>query len=52
MPYKIVKFKNGYRVCKANNPNKCFSNKPLTKTQAKKQETAIIMSELRKKSHI
>lgn len=46
MPYKIVPFKYGFRVCKATQPKVCFSKKPLTKKQAKKQRTAINLSEL------
>lgn len=46
MPYKITPFKSGFRVCKANKPSECYSNKPLTKTRAKAQRTAIILSEL------
>lgn len=46
MPYEIVKYKSGFRVCKASKPSECYSNKPLTKTRAKAQRTAIILSEL------
>jgi hypothetical protein len=45
MPYIIVPFKNGFRLCKKNDPSKCFSNKPLTKTKAKKQMMAIGINE-------
>ena len=47
MPYIIKPVKKGFKVCKADEPTKCFSNKPLTK-KAKKQEVAIILSERRK----
>ena len=46
MPYKIVPYKYGFRVCKANQPSVCFSKKPLTKKNAVKQRTAINLSEL------
>ena len=46
MPYEISKYKTGYIVCKKDKPSECFSNKPLTKTRAKAQRTAIILSEL------
>jgi hypothetical protein len=50
MPYIIKKTKEngetGYKVCKLNNPQKCFSKHPLTEEQAKKQRTAIILSEM------
>ena len=46
MPYIIVKKKKGFFVCKATQPKVCFSKKPLTKKQAKKQRTAINLSEL------
>mgnify|MGYP003657185867 CR=1 FL=1 len=46
MPYQIKKYKSGFRVCKTNPSSECFSNKPLTKKMAKKQRTAIILSEL------
>ena len=44
MPYKIVKSKNGFKVCKAD-MSKCFSKKPLTKETATKQMKAIIINE-------
>ena len=46
MPYEISKYKTGYIVCKKDKPSECFSNKPLTKTRAQAQRTAIILSEL------
>ena len=46
MPYKIVRYKYGFRVCKADKPSECYSNKPLTKTRAKAQQTAIVLSEM------
>ena len=48
MPYIIKKVKNGFKVCKANQPTVCFSNKPLTKKVAKKQRIAIVLSERRR----
>jgi hypothetical protein len=45
MPYKIKKVGKGYKVCKATNPKKCFSKKPLPLMRAKKQMTAINISE-------
>lgn len=50
MPYKITPFKSGFRVCKADKPSECYSNKPLTKTRASAQRTAIILSELAQKT--
>jgi len=54
MPYEIVeaseKGKKGYKVCKKDNPSKCFSNHPLSKEVAQKQRTAIILSELGRSS--
>jgi tRNA1(Val) A37 N6-methylase TrmN6 len=47
MPYKIRLLKDGYKVCKRDNPNKCFSKKGLSLEVAKKQEKAIILSELK-----
>lgn len=46
MPYEIKKVNNGFKVCKQNNLNKCFSKKPMTKEMAKRQMRAIIMSEI------
>lgn len=46
MPYVIIPYKYGFRVCKAARKSVCFSNKPLTKKQALKQRTAINLSEL------
>jgi hypothetical protein len=45
MPIKVKKVKGGFMAC---DPNRCFSNKPLTKTMAKKQQIAIALSESRK----
>lgn len=49
MPYIIKKVKNGFKVCKEDDKSECFSKKPLTATKAKKQKTAIILSELSRK---
>lgn len=49
MPYIIKKVKQGFKVCKKDNPSECYSNKPLTKKVAKKQRTAIILSEINRK---
>lgn len=46
MPYKITKYKYGFRVCKEAKPSVCFSKKPLTKKRAVDQRTAINLSEL------
>ena len=53
MPYIIKevtgedkKKTKGYKVCKKDNPEKCFSKTPLPKERAEKQRTAIIISEL------
>lgn len=52
MPYVIVPATEnktkGYKVCKRDEPSKCFSNHPLPKERAVKQRTAIILSELGK----
>ena len=58
MPYIIVeakekgtkgeKEKKGFKVCKRDHPEKCFSKHPLPKERAVKQRTAIILSELGK----
>ena len=45
MPFYIRKFKTGYKVCKKNEPNKCFSNKPIQLKNAQKQLKAIGMNE-------
>jgi len=47
MPYIIEEFEDGYKVCKKDEPNKCFSKNALPLETAKKQEKAIILSELR-----
>ncbi len=50
MPYIIKeakeKGKKGYKVCKRDEPARCFSKHPLTEEKATKQRTAIIMSEM------
>jgi len=48
MPYIIKKVKNGFKVCKEDDKSECFSKKPLSAVKAKKQKTAIILSELKK----
>lgn len=52
MPYVILpkteEGKKGYKVCKADNPDKCFSKKPLTKETAIKQRAAIAISEVQR----
>ena len=45
MPYTIKKVKNGYKVCKKNEPTECFSKEGIPEENAKKQMTAIIMNE-------
>lgn len=54
MPYIIKKVKEngktGYKVCKLDEPSKCFSKHPLPEERAKKQRTAIIMSEMGRSS--
>lgn len=46
MPYEIIKQPDGsFKVCKLNNPKKCFSKKGLTLNKAKKQLKAIEISE-------
>lgn len=47
MPYIIEEFEDGYRVCKKDELDKCFSKNALPLETAKKQEKAIIISELR-----
>lgn len=45
MPYILRKIKDGYKVCKKDEPTKCFSKKPLTKEKAKRQMRAIYANE-------
>jgi len=45
MPYTIKKVKDGYKVCKKDNTSECFSKKGLPFKRAKKQMTAINISE-------
>jgi len=45
MPYILVRYKDGWRVCKRDDPEVCFSKKPLPKKRAKKQMMAIGISE-------
>lgn len=45
MPYILRKIKDGYKVCKKNEPTKCFSKKPLTKEKATRQMKAIYANE-------
>lgn len=48
MPYILKKVKDGYKVCKKDNPSECYSKKPLTEEKANKQRIAIILSEKQK----
>jgi len=52
MPYTIIKSGKGYKVALKFNKNKVFSKKPLSLTRARKQEKAIILSELRRGKNI
>ena len=45
MPYIIKKFEDGYKVCKKEDTNKCFSNNPLPLERAQKQMKAIGINE-------
>lgn len=47
MPYTIKKVQDGYKVCKKDEPNTCFSKKGLSEEKAEKQKKAIIISELK-----
>lgn len=50
MPYIIIKKGNTYKVCKKNQPSKCFSKKGLKKETALRQMRAIIYSESKQKN--
>lgn len=45
MPYEIRRFKDGFKVCKRDNPTECFSKKGIPKARAIKQLRAIGMNE-------
>jgi hypothetical protein len=45
MPYIIKEVDNGYKVCKKDEADKCFSKKPLTNNNANKQLKAIEINE-------
>lgn len=45
MPYSIVPYQNGYKVCLTAEPTRCFSNRPLSRRTAEKQRVAIQLSE-------
>lgn len=49
MPYIIKKVKNGYKVCKKSEPTECYSKEGLPLERAKKQLTAINISEHKQK---
>jgi hypothetical protein len=46
MPYILKEVGEGYKVCKKDNPKRCFSKDPIPKERAVKQRTAIILSEM------
>lgn len=53
MPHFIRKLPSGgFKVCDIANPSRCYSKTGLTKKQAKKQELAIRLSELRVQGRI
>jgi hypothetical protein len=45
MPYFVKEVRNGFKVCKKTDPERCFSKAPLAEDVAKKQMTAINISE-------
>jgi len=45
MPYILKKVKDGFKVCKKDNPKECYSKKGLPLERAKKQMQAIGISE-------
>ncbi len=49
MPYSLLPYKFGWRVCKREEPTECYSKKPLSKKQASKQRIAIILNEKQQK---
>lgn len=55
MPYIIKEAtkdgKKGYKVCKKDEPKRCFSKNPLPKEKAFKQRIAIIISEKNRKKN-
>lgn len=48
MPYKIIKVKDGYKVCLKDNPTKCFSKKGIPLENAIKQERVLGLSDYAK----
>lgn len=49
MPYSLKKVKDGYKVCKTNEPTVCFSKNGIPKSRAVKQMKAIGMNESKNK---
>lgn len=45
MPYDIVKFNKGFKVCKSDNHNECLSNKELSLDKAVNQRRAVYRRE-------
>ena len=45
MPYSVIPYKNGYRVCLTSNTERCFSKRPLSRRTAERQRVAIERSE-------
>jgi hypothetical protein len=52
MPYVVTKIKNGYKVCRMDDKRICLSKRPLTLKTAKKQQVAVVLSEMRKRGII
>jgi hypothetical protein len=52
MPYIVTKVKNGYKVCRMDDKTNCLSKRPLTEKVAKKQQIAVVLSEMRKRGVI
>jgi|APCry1669189844_1035258.scaffolds.fasta_scaffold13183_2 hypothetical protein len=48
MPYDLLRFSRGWRVCKRDDHDRCYSNKPLPLDNAKRQRIALYIHERRK----
>ena len=48
MPYDLVRFTRGWKLCKRDNHDRCYSNHPLPLDNAKRQRIALYIHERKK----
>jgi hypothetical protein len=49
MPYDLVRFSKGWKVCKRDDHDRCYSNNPIPLDNAKRQRIAMYIHERKKR---